>query len=234
MRLAPGSWATPMGAAQVCRELSPSHALYYWQIALERSGWRRDELFGRALSDTAGLPGARQTWANYIENHPSLLLLYAQTAPPDEGREIFERWLQDRAASKELGKGEIAAFYRLAKQWASVEQIERWIALHPERRSQEYLQWAELLHAREEDERAWSILETAVPEPDYPAKAPSLPIARLEMAWANSPESVVNAQALAHARTLAGNTEGFREKAAHLLARSGETAAAVALLLREK
>ncbi len=251
VRLSPGSWATPMGIAQVCRSLAPGHSLHYWQIALERAGFRRDELFGRAILETKGLPGADATWAGYAERHPELLLVYAKTVSQDRGREAFERWWQLRADKKKLTQGEIDTFYELVKGWGSPEQIEQWMILHPERRSSEYRQWAHLLHLHGDDQRAWAILESAIPEPSYPPRPPAMPIGRLESTWRLTPESVVNAQALAHARSLDGNPDGarevvlavanrekapqwFREKAAHLLADAGLLSEAVELLLRDK
>lgn len=248
LRLSPGSWATPMNIAKACRDLAPGHTLHYWQIALERAGWRRNELFGNALSETSALPGAASTWASYVEVHPELLLTYARLQSPSEAQEYFMRWWDERGAASDLQKAEIEAFYQLAAQWASPEQLERWMQLHPERKSSDLNCWASLFHLRGNDTRAWELLKSGTPEPPYPGTVSKMPLVEMEAVWRLSPENLVNAQGLAQTRALAGDTDGereiileiakrekaplwFRQKAAYLLAQTGRDSEAVAMLL---
>jgi O-antigen ligase len=248
VRLRPGSWATPLEVARICRGASPGHSFHFWQMALDRSGWRREELFGRAITETRDLPGAMGTWEAYAEAHPALLLIFA-IHDSGESEKHFSNWWTQRAGAQDLGRGEVQAFYSLAGRIATTEQILEWARLHPELREADYLVWAGILHARGAHAEAWELIRASVPEPQYPEIPPTESLAQLDRARRISPDNAVSAQALAHALSLAGDEVGsetvvletaqrsgspewFRAKAAHLLARDQRFAEAVSLLLK--
>jgi hypothetical protein len=105
-----------------------------------------------------------------------------------------------------------------------------------------------LLHDWGKDATAWKILESHVPQPDFPRRTLAVGRDQLERSWALTPGDVVNAQALAQARLVEGDASGSREvilatarrkgaptwftrRAAYLLAAEGEFTEAVALVL---
>ena len=101
-RLQPGSWRVPMMLAQLCAPFAPGYALHYWQMAVERGGFRRQGLFSNAVQATAALPEAAESWASYVAGHPDLLLAYAQTLTGDDGHRWFDSWWEQQHGKEPL------------------------------------------------------------------------------------------------------------------------------------
>ena len=248
-RLLPGSWDLTIGQARAVQRLSPVLALPYWQKTVARGGIHRDEVLASAWQETARSPAARAAWGRYVEANPSLLLAFARLVPEPQQGYYYGRWWKVRSSAKDYSEPEIRDFYALAPRWGQREQLDEWIARHPEREKKDFLAWATLLHAWGDDTHAWQLLAAHVPEPPFPAKAPTVPRPRLETVWRTTPQNLVNAQQLAQACDLAGDAAQrdevllavatdpksppwFVEKAAHILARQRKIPEAVALLLR--
>jgi O-antigen ligase len=247
-RLLPGSWYLSLAQARAVQRVSPPQALSYWQEAVQRGGFHREEVLGLAVEETARLPASQAAWGRYVEAHPDLLLAFAQFVPEVMARYYYERWWKARGRAADLRATEIRDFYHCALRWGRPEQFEEWRAQHADWEARDFQQWATLLHGWKDDVRAWDLLAHAIPEPAWPATAPSVAREQLESRWRTSPQNHVNAQQLATLLYLAGETEAgedivitvaategapkwFTDKAAYLLARRGRTSEAVALLL---
>ncbi len=249
-RLLPASWQTCVRYARRLRTVSPPLALHYWQLAIERAGWRRVEVFQDALRETRELPGAEATWEGYIGAQPDLALVFSQFLPPEQGRACFEAWWQARGAkADDIPASEAAAFLRLAAQWGTEVQLRDWMARHPARRGAEYRQWAALLLGWGREQEAWALCQAEAADPGYPSFLPKAPRERLEAVWRQNPGDLINARNLAHVLTAAGDAAGaeavilavamrpgappwFLEKAAHIHARAGRHREAVETMLR--
>lgn len=248
-RLMPGSWDLTIGQARAVQRLSPVMALPYWQQTVVRGGIHRDEVLASAWQETARSPAVRTAWGRYVEANPSLLLAFARLVPEQQAGYYYSRWWKLRASAQDCGEAEIRDFYALAQRWGRREQLDEWMSRHPARKKKDFRAWAALLHAWGDDPGAWQLLSAHLPEPAFPAKAPTVPRPQLEAAWRTTPQNLVNAQQLAHVCELSGDTAQrdevllavaateksppwFVEKAAHTLARQRKISEAVALLLR--
>lgn len=249
-RLVPNSWEMCARAARLCRSVQPSLALHYWQLAIERAVRQRVDIFGRAVAETRGLPGADATWAGYVETHTDLALLLSEGMSGEEGRRYFELWWRERGSKVvDISEAEAAAFMRLAPRWASPEQFATWMQRNPSRSSADFRGWAAVLHAWGEHEKAWEILRREMPEPEYPSALSRLKREDLSFLWRHNPEDIVNARSYAQLLDHAGEHEEserviqavaarpdapkwFLEKAAHQLAKKKDFVKAVELALR--
>ncbi len=251
VRLSPGSWRLPMMLAQFCTRYASGHAFHYCQIAIERGGGRRGELFGNALQMTSGLSGAAEAWASYAEQNPDLMLAYARTLPGDDGKDWYSRWWKERGETEsDITDLEAQAFYQLAVRWGTPEQLSSWIDRHPQWHRRDFRMWAALLHRWGDDKRAWPLLTAFVPDPPFPGAFPHLTREALEAKWKESPANAVTAQAYAQVLDHDGDVENtrkvilsiatrkdapvwFTQKAGYLLARDGKMPEAVLMLLRQ-
>ena len=250
-RLVPGSWSSPMNHARAVRRLFPGLAIQYWQEAIERSGRRAPEMLTQALNETASVPGADAIWEDYIREHPALALTYARTLPDAETRGFFDLWWEARKSATAVTEEEIREFYRLARRWATKEQVEEWIHLHPSRLRDDFRQWAALLHGVGLSERAWKLFPGRVANPDYPAEGTARTRDEIEARVRVAPENTSHLAELARLSELAGDRESakkivlgaaaksgagsmFLRKAAFFLAEDGKFAEAVELMLRDQ
>jgi len=247
--LLPGSWALPAAQARAVSRLSPGLALGYWQQAVERGSFHRDEVLGLAVAESAASPIAPAFWGRYVEAHPRLLLAYARMVPPEQARYYYALWWKDRALTAELDPGEVTAFYQNATRWSGRTQFGEWMRRRAAWRERDHREWARLLHAWSDEELAWQLLAAFAPEPAYPEVPATLPREALETRWEIAPTNFVNAQQLAAVRIRDGETaqgeeivlavaaradapSWFVQKAAHIFARRARLGEAVALLLR--
>ncbi len=249
-RLQPGSWTAPINHARAVKRLSPALCIHYWQVGISRAGWRSSEVLNRALHDTADLASSGYIWPEYALSHPALALAYARTLPVAETQPFFDTWWKARAPAKNLGADEIRDFYPLALRWATPTQVDEWMRLHPERRRDDWREWAALLHAAKLDERAWEFLKGRVTEPAYPAAAAISP-EEIEVRARIAPDNAANVVELIRLREQNGDTatarrlvleaaakpnaqSWFLRKAAWLLAADGRFREAVELALRDR
>ena len=250
-RLAPGSWRYPIIHAGAVKKISPALCFQYWQIAIERSGWRGAETFGNAVRDTAGMPFASEKWMEYVTMKPELGLAYAKLLPGDEARPLYQIWWNARGTVVTMENEEIADFYASAAKWVSGGQIEQWIRYHGKRRRQDYRIWMSLLQKAGMDERAWNEYRLVIADPPYPANSAGATREELELRLRLAPDNASNLVELVRVIDEGGDTEGarrmiregaekpgaaswFLRKAAYLLAAEGKFAEAVAMALREK
>ncbi len=250
-RLVPGSWQYPISHARAVKRLSPALCMQYWQVGIERSDWRASEILGRALTDTAGFPGAESIWEEYIASHPALALAYARTLPEPDTRPLFDLWWKSRSEATDLSADELRDFYALAPQWILPEQVLDWMRLHPTRRREDFRKWAELLHKTGMDDRAWQLLGGRIENPPYPANGSLRSREEVEARIRISPENTENLAELARLCEQSGDRAAakkivievarakeakpwFLHKAAHFLAEDSEFTEAVDMMLRAK
>jgi O-antigen ligase len=248
-RLVPSSWKICAQIARHCQRVSPSIALHYWQMSVERASFHRAEAFQNALRETANLPGADLTWQSYVDTHSDLLLTYAEARVDSSGREFFDLWWKRRGSKSEPVLSEEAkAFLRLAERWASPEQVIAWSHL-PGRLSSGSRQLVEFLQKKKAFEQAWEIAKMEFKEPGYPADPPQTTLEQLAKRYSESPGDVVNARNYAQVLDRQGDPKDaqqvivrtaeapnaprwFIEKAAYELARENQHQDAVRLALR--
>ena len=247
--LTPGSWRLIAAQARSIASISPGLSIGYWQQALERCDLHREDVLSLGVRETQRFPSAPLLWGNYVEQHPELLLPYAQALPEDEARYFYALWWEQRALTSPLTASELAIFYRNATRWGNRTQFDEWMRIRSNWERRDYRLWAGLLHQWSDARRAFDLLAAHVPEPGFPATAPSTPRDELEMKWRITPKNVVNAQQLAHVRRLEGETvqsdelvlavaarsyapPWFTSKAAYILARMGRHGEAIPLILR--
>lgn len=250
-RLVPNSWEICARSARLCRSVQPSLAMHYWQLAIERATRQRVDIFGRAVKDTAGFPGAADIWSAYAETHPDLALLFSEGLPDDAGRHYYDLWWRQRGSqATDISEAEAAAFVRVAARWGSAEQLASWMERHPKRSKEDFRGWAYLLHAWGSDDKAWEILQREMPEPVFPTGQFRQKREELGFLWRHNPEDIVNARNYAQLLNEADEREEsekvilavavradapkwFLEKAAHQLAKKKDFAKAVELALRQ-
>jgi hypothetical protein len=250
MRLAPGAWEAAVDQARACVAVSPGMALHYWQIAIEGAGQRASEVFGMALNETVRLPGATESWLQYAENHPALLLAYAAFVPENAGRVAFDHWWTERGAvAGDLSEGEVDGFYNFAARWGDIAQLAVFAQHHPDLKTRDFKRWAALLHGWMEDEKAWQLLASEIPEPNFTSIPARSDLERLKESWKRDDHQFINAQDYAALLTSMGDLDTAREviviaadysdapdwfvrKGAYLLAAQGQFNQAVALYLR--
>jgi hypothetical protein len=222
MRLAPGAWEAAVDQAHACINVSPRIALHYWQIAIEGAGHRASEVFGTAMKETAPIPGTTEAWFQYAENHPSLLLTYAEFAhqnagrivslPKTAARDAFDRWWTGRGAvADDLLDAEIEKFYVSAARWGKPEQLAIFQQRHPELKGRDFKRWAALLHGWEKDEEAWQLIASQVPEPDFTYLPPRSDLERLKEGWRLDNHQFVNARDYAAVLTMEARLDPARE-----------------------
>lgn len=249
-RLLPNSWEVCVRAARLCRLEQPSLSLHYWQRAVERATRQRGEVFGRALQETASIPGAMEVWSNYAETHADVALMLAESLPGDDGKRFYEAWWEKRGATvAEISEAEATAFIRVAARWGTMSHLALWMQRHPERADEDFRGWASLLHTWGEDEKAWGILSQGIKEPAYPTAVTKQKKEDVGFLWRHNPEDIVNARTYAQLLESQGEIEEseqvvasvagrvnaplwFQEKAAHQLARHQQFGKAVEILLR--
>jgi hypothetical protein len=248
--LLPGGWRYPIGHARAVKRLSPRLCMEYWQVAVERSGWRAAEILGQALNDTAGLPAADSIWEQYIASQPTLALAYARTLPEADTRQFFDLWWKARGRVADLSKDELRDFYFFARRWADGEQVLEWMRLHPARRRDDFREWVALLHRTGMSDRAWQLWQGRVPEPPYPAATAALTREEAEARVRLAPENRANVIELARLIEQSGDRAAarkiildvaadrnapswFLQKAAYFLAEDGNYREAVEMALRE-
>jgi len=247
--LIPGSWPLVATQARTVASVSPGLAIGYWQQALERCDLHRDEVLGIGVRETASFPMGRLLWGRYAEANPPLLLAYAQNVPDEQARYFYSIWWQTRGLAAALTPAEIEVFYRNAARWGTRSQFDDWMRERAAWRRRDYRLWASLLHQWGDEKRAFELLSEHIPEPEFPKNAPSVPRELLETKWRNAPKDVVNAQFLALARRMDGETvqsdeiilavaqkenapPWFMMKAGYIFARQGRFGEGVATMLR--
>ena len=252
-RLVPGSWTVPAEQARIVRRISPGLALGYWQEAVERGNLHREDIFVRAVEETAASPTAQASWGRYVQSHPELLLTYAKLVPEAQARYYYSLWWQERALTGVLRKGEIEDFHSFAPRWGTRSQFDEWMTRRAAWEPRDFRRWAALLHQWGDEERAWTLLSRHIPEPAFPTGEVKTAREQLERAWRLSQKNFVNAQQLALTLHRAGETvQGddvilaaaaqetesappwFLHKAGYIYARNGRLGEAVAVVLRSK
>ncbi len=250
-RLKSSSWMLPATIASVCGNYSPDMALYFWTVAIERAGHRREEVFNTALQASRDLPGGAKFWTNYAETNPDLLLASVQQIGAKNAREQFDQWWKQRAARPDLSDSELDLFTQVFREIGDPARLRQWIKWHTDLEPKEYRDWAEMFHAWGDDASAWRLLAQHATEPDFPAAGNSVVAGALESRWLLHPEDFVNAQSLAvlwhklgdakRCETVIVSTAWqpnapawFLQKAAFMRARAGKTTEAVQLLLALK
>ncbi|HYR57218.1 MAG TPA: O-antigen ligase family protein [Chthoniobacteraceae bacterium] len=247
--LIPGSWPLVATQARTVANVSPGLAIGYWQQAVERCDLHREEVLGIGVRETASFPVAPLMWGRFVESNPPLLLAYAQNIPDEQARYFYSIWWQTRGLAAALTPAEIEVFYRNAARWGTRSQFDDWMRERAAWRRRDFRLWASLLHQWGDEQRAFELLSEHIPEPAFPKNAPSVPRELLETKWRNAPKDVVNAQFLALARRMDGDTvqsdeiilavaqkdnapPWFALKAGYILARQGRYGEGVATMLR--
>ena len=249
-RLVPAAWRYPITHARAVKRLSQTLCIQYWQVAIERSGWRSAEIFTQALNDTAAFPSAVSIWTDYVTANPALALAYARTLPEADTRPFFDLWWKARGHVSDITADELQQFYAYAPRWASSEQVLEWMQIHASRRREDFRKWTALLHATGLSERAWQIWQGRVENPAYPVPATVLTREEIEARVRIAPENTTNLVELARLSEQSGDLTGARKiildvaakkdapswflrKAAYLLAEDGKFPEAVEMILRE-
>ncbi len=204
--LIPGSWQLAAAQARSVAHVAPGLAIGYWQRALERCDLHREEVLGIGVRETAEFPTAPLVWGRYVEDNPSLLLAYAQCIPEEAARYYYSIWWQLRGLSADLTRTELEIFYRHATRWGARSQFDDWMRERAAWKDRDYRAWATLLHQWGDDKRAFEMLATHIPEPEFPKNPPTVPRDQMETRWRVAPKNVVNAQHLALVRQQAGET----------------------------
>jgi hypothetical protein len=197
-RLLPASSKTCAQIAQQCEEFSPSLAIHYWQLAVERASLHRSDFFRDALDRTSRLPDAEVAWQSYVDAHPELALLYAEFRGDADGKTYYDQWWQERGSKQgQLAAGESESFLRTAARWGNAEQLSAWARLHADRAATDSVAWIKLLHGWKADRDAWTLVVGQIPEPDYSAAIPRATLRQLGDKWESNPADRVNAQTFA-------------------------------------
>ena len=192
----------------------PETSLHFWQEAVERAGWRTEEIFNAAYTRSAKLPGADQTWAAFIARHPSLALEYVPYVPREQGAAVFEKWWLERGSNRDvpLTDHEAKAFYKLAPEFSTAENFASFMQARPALALRDFLACAKALHAFGDDAHAWQILSVKQHEPDLPKPQPGVQRADLERRLRVSPDSATNARSLAALCQSEGDVAGRAER----------------------
>jgi hypothetical protein len=217
-RLLPSSGKICAVIAKHCQRVSPSLALHYWQMSIERASLHRIQAFRDALGETANLPAADGTWQSYVDAHSDLLLTYAAERKNTSGREYFDLWWDRRGSKPEpVSNEEAESFLSLAERWASPDQIATWARL-PGRPSTGSRRLVDFLNEKGAFKQAWELVTMEFKEPEYPSDVPTTARKELQKLWVERPTDFVNARN--YAQVL--DHQGDREDAEQVIARAAE------------
>jgi len=247
-RLKPSSWLLPANIAFACGSVSEDMAFYFWQLAIERAGHRRAEIFNLALQYCRGFASGSEFWQSYAAAHPDLLLSLVEQSGPKNARASFDQWWKSRAASNDLSEQELKLFAQIFREIGDPDRLRQWIKWHGDREPQDFRDWATMFHAWGDDAGAWQLLVRHVKEPEFPKASETIVLGALESRWVTRPDDFVNAQTLAARWNMLGETQRcetvvvstawlygaplwFLEKGAFMQFRAGKMNEAVALLL---
>jgi O-antigen ligase len=250
-RLSPGFWRQTVDQALACERHFPAASLHFWQEAVERGSWRKEEIFNNAYEHTARLPGAHAAWAAFIDKHPALALEYVTFVSREEGATVFEKWWEERGSDRNvtLTAHEAKAFYKLAPSYSTAENFAIFMQARPALAQRDFLACAKALHAFGDNARAWHLLSIRQHEPELPPPLRGVLRTDLERRLRVSPDSAPNALALAALCLSEGDEAGaqsvivsfarrpvappfFTHKAAYILKAQGKLEEAVEMMLR--
>jgi O-antigen ligase len=247
-RLVPSAWKICAQIALRCQETSPSIALHYWQMSVDRASLHRVDAFKNAIKQTAGIRTAADTWQSYLDVHPELLLTYAHEIPEAERRQYFNLWWERRGSKPEpVTASEAEDFIKMAGKWSTPEQMALWVQL-PNRPKVGVRELVDTLRKKGDFEQAWQIASLEITEPEYPTDLPRDVLSELQKRYEKNPEDPVNARSYAHVLHQDGEREEevkvikaaakdanpprwFAEKGAYVLAREKRYEEAVDLVL---
>jgi O-antigen ligase len=252
-RLSPGFWRQTVDQAIACERNFPATSLHFWQEAVERAGWRTEEIFNASYTRSERLPGAHEAWAAFIATHPSLALEYVPYAPREEGAAVFEKWWRERGGNRAVTPTdhEATAFYKLAPEFSTAEDFAGFMQARPALAQRDFFACAKTLHAFGDDARAWQLLSTRRHEPKLPEPPGGVQRSDLERRLRASPDSATNARALAALCLSEGDETAaqdvivsfaqrplappfFIDKAAYVLKAQDRLKEAVEMMLRQK
>ncbi|MGC3988633.1 MAG: O-antigen ligase family protein [Chthoniobacteraceae bacterium] len=247
-RLKSSSWTLPATIAAASGSVSPGISFHFWDIAISRSGHRREEIFNTALQYSRDLPGGEEFWENYAVTHSDLLLASVAQMGAKNGRDAFDQWWKTRAAGPDLSETELKLFPQIFREIGDPARLRQWMKWHPDLESTGYMDWAAMFHAWGADEEAWRLLARHNTEPAFPKLGNLVAEGALESRWIMEPGDFVNAQNLAvrwhemgdkkHCDLVIVSTawqpgapEWFLRKGAFIQARAGKLSEAAGLLL---
>jgi hypothetical protein len=256
-RLAPGLYGEAMQQAYAVSQLSKGLAIGYWQTAVDKARFEKNEILRIAIRETSSFPGATGRWDSFCTERPELLPVYASVliedlhATPAEVVHHFENWWDLRALTAELTNEEREVFHRYGEFWVTLDQVEQWIKRNGARRKQDYRSWAALLHKLHSDARAWEIMSPLDKEPAPVESQLGSSVESMRELMVSSPDNFSNIAALVsqlekkepadEARSLLIATaqrpnapKWFLIKAAHAMAAGEDYTRAVELMLRIK
>jgi hypothetical protein len=251
-RLSPGFWRQTVDQAIACEREFPETSLHFWQEAVERAGWRTEEIFHASYARSAKLPGAHETWAAFIAKHPSLALEYVPSVPHEEAAAVFEKWWLERGSKRgvTLTEHEAKAFYALAPEFSTAENFANFMQARPALVQSDFLACAKALHEFGDDARAWQLLSVRRHEPAFPPPPNGMHRSDLERRLRVTPDDATNARTLAAICLGEGDEPAaqsvilsfaerpaaplfFTQKAAYILKAQGRLKEAVEMMLRE-
>jgi O-antigen ligase len=249
-RLRPASWNLPMLHARALAEHSPSVAMHFWMMSIERSGHYAEDTLNMAITAMGWRRGIDEVWAGFVEANPGLLLSYALRLRDDLGREFFDEWWARRRGAGDLQEYEVRDIRQCLAKWGNAKQLNEWMTLHPFMEKTEFLDWARLFAGWNLNREAWELISRNIAEPDLARAAGSEKINVIEARWMRDKNDPVVAESYAAALMAAGQdsracevihhvagTEkapvAFRRKAAWIEAKAGHYDEAVQLMLRE-
>lgn len=250
-RLAGSSWAYATMQARGYGGRFPDKAIVAWQDAVLRSGRRSSEVLRDAVSESAGFRGFWPLWGQFVDAHPEYCLGFARAvveAFPSQ-RQCAREFLDRRKERGPVSDDEAENMQVVLRWIGSPSDLSRWIAAHPERMGRDYRAWIRLYSEWGSDREAWEIYAKLVQEPAL--ESPSSSFEAAESRYRAVPDDSQRALELAQhyaKRGEGGRAEDvvvrearrpdapawFLRKGAHILARHGEFAEAVALGLREE
>lgn len=256
-RLSGSSWGYAMMQARAYGRKYPSFAILAWQEAVLRAGRRSHELLRGAVMETAGYPGFWPLWGQFIDQHPELNLAYARAladsipAQREQGRAFFDFWRERKGSGVLVTDAEVEDFHAVARWYADPAFLRVWIAVHPERASKDYIAWTRLFHEWGASRDAWEAYANVQKEPPLGDPPVDSRLETLESQLRASPDNPHIALTVAQLYAKKNEVERaedlvltcarepdapawFLRKGAHILARRGQFADAVALVLKEK
>lgn len=256
-RLSGSSWGYAMMQARAYGRKYPSFAIVAWQDAVLRSGRRAHELLRGAVVETAGFSGSWPLWGQFIDRHPEFNLAYARAvadgipAQREQGRAFFDLWRGGKGSGVPVSDSEVADFHAVARWYADPAFLREWIAAHPERAPKDYVAWTRLFHEWGASRDAWEAYASVQKEPPLGDPPVDSRLETLESQLRATPDNPHITLAVAQLYAKRNEVERaedlvlacakrpdapawFLRKGAHILARRGQYAEAVALALKEK